>query len=160
VANGKSDEASRAPRGGAAASALAALVAAASGLGVGALAYAALGTAKVMLSPGLEVSGLRGWLVGALGVFEEGLLWGLLGGAAIILPPALVCFVVLARRSRAGRGAPASLAAQALVTFVLFTPLFLSGLRGRAVEGALVALAIGLGVRHGLRELARRIVAE
>lgn len=138
--------------------ALAAILSAAIGLGVGALVYAATGTAKGMLSPGLEVDSPEGWVLGPVLLFEEGLLFGLVGGALVLLPPAFLAFLALARRARPdGTGPHATLAAALGAWAALFAPLYVFGLRGRVLDGLLLGLSIWVGVRHGLRDLARRL---
>lgn len=75
---------------------------------VGVAALGVLGTLELMLSPGLEVASLRGWLVTPLLILAEGLFWGLLGGAMFVLPPAFLVFTVLATRRRAREPGPRS----------------------------------------------------
>jgi hypothetical protein len=111
-----------------------------------------------VLSPGLEVAAPGDWLVGALLVFAEALLWGAVGGALVVLPPLAAAFLAFARRAAPdGRGAHATLAAAAALWATLFTPLFALGLRGRVVDGLLLGLSLWIGVRRGLRELTRSL---
>jgi hypothetical protein len=136
----------------------AAIASAGSGLLAGALAYAATGTAKVVLSPGLEAASPLDLLVGTFLVFVGGLLWALIGGALFLLLPSSALFFGLASRTRTGGpGAPTWLAASAVLWAGLFAPLFVFGLRGRIVDGVLLGLSLGIGVSHGMRQLARRI---
>lgn len=145
------------PRGNGAA-ARAAFVSASLGLAVGAVVYAALGTAKTLLSPGLDVESPVGWIVGPIFVFEQGLIWGLLGGAVVLLPPTFLACLALARCASADGNGPHANRTTAIALFaVLFVPLFALGLRGRVVDGLLLGVAISAGVRRVLRELSARL---
>jgi hypothetical protein len=139
---------------------VAALRASVLGLLAGAAVCAVLGTLKVMLSPGLEVASPSGWLFGPLTILAEGLFWSLLGGAMYVFPPALLAFAFLATRARAGERGPWQGPLVGLGIFaLLFLPPFVFGFRGALVDGALLAVAIGFGVRTGLRALDQGLAA-
>lgn len=132
-----------------------ALIAAGVGLVWGSAAYAVTGTAKTLVSPGLDASSPLTLLVAPPLIASEGMLWGLLGGAMYLLPPAFFLFVVLAQHATAGRRA-APMPALAIGA-LLFLPVYVIGLRGHPVDGALIAFSVWYGVRAGLRELERRL---
>jgi hypothetical protein len=137
-----------------------ALLAGVSGLGVGALVYAVTGTAKVLLGPGLAVESPLGWLRGTVMVFVEAVLWGLIGGGVTLLPPTFVALLLLARRAPAdGAAFRAPVSASLGLWAALFLPLFVFGLRGRVFDGLLLGASLAYGVRHALRELARRLAS-
>jgi len=123
-------------------------VAAALGVVTGAAIYAALGTLRTLVSPGLEVESPLGWLVAPFLVFAGGFLWGLLGGALFVLLPLFLVFL---------RHPPDTFAWRLGLSTVVFLPLFLLGLGGRIVDGALLAVAVWAGVRTALRQLASRM---
>ncbi len=117
------------------------------GVLAGAATYAALGTIKVLLSPGLAAASPAGWLIGPFLIFAGGLFWGLLGGALFVLGPV---FLVFLRRPRNKLGPAVA------ISSALFVPLFVFGFRGRIVDGVVLWIAVWLGVRTGLRQLERR----
>jgi hypothetical protein len=121
--------------------------AAAKGVVAGAAIYAATGTLRVLVSPGLDVASPLGWLAGPLWVFAGGFFWGLVGGALFVLLPLFLVFL---------RPPLDTFPWRLALSTAVFLPLFLLGLGGRIVDGALLAVAVWAGVRTALRELARR----
>jgi len=121
----------------------------------GSAAYAVTGTAKVLVSPGLDITSPLALLVAPPLIAIEAMFWGLLGGAMFMLPSALLLFVVLAARTGLGRRAARTkvMATAAAV----FLPVYLAGLRGHLVDGALLAFSVWYGVRAGLGDLDRRL---
>jgi hypothetical protein len=126
----------------------AAALAAAWGLVVGATAAAALGTAQVLVRPGLEVAPTpRALIRMPLMILAEGLFWGLLGGAMFVFPLAVVAFAVFRPRNTQ----PAALSISAL----LLVPIVLVGFRSRLIDALSLALPMWLGVRVALRTFER-----
>jgi hypothetical protein len=121
----------------------------------GSAAYAVTGTVKVLLSPGLDVTSPLSLLAAPPLIAMEGMLWGLLGGAMFMLPPAILLFAALAARTAPGRRATRTKAVA--VAAAVFLPPYVVGLRGYLVDGALLAFSVWFGVRAGLRDLERRL---
>lgn len=134
-----------------------ALLAALLALVTGAAAYAVTGTAKVLLSPGLEVGSPLSLLVAPPLIAIDGMLWGLLGGAMFMLPSTFVLFAALAART--GPGQRATRTNAVAVAAAVFLPVYLVGLRGYLVDGALLAFSVWYGVRAGLGALERRLAS-
>jgi len=136
----------------------AALLAALLALVWGSAAYAVTGTVKVLVSPGLDVTSPLSLLVAPPLIAIEGMLWGLLGGAMFMLPPAFLLFTALAARTAPGRRASRTKAVA--VAGAVFLPVYVIGLRGYLVDGALLAFSVWFGVRAGLRDLERRLAPQ
>ena len=66
---------------------LLAFLAALLGLAVGAITASLIGTVKLMLTPGIQYSSHKAFLLAPPGIFMEGLLWSIVGGVMFVLPP-------------------------------------------------------------------------
>lgn len=113
-------------------------------LGAGALAYAAAGTLMVLVTPGLGVDSVAALVIGPPLILIEGLYWGLIGGALFVFPVALLLF---------SRWRHNTLGTRLALSAALFAPVYLAGFRGRILDGLILAVAIWVGVRAGLRRL-------
>jgi hypothetical protein len=112
---------------------------------------------KVLVSPGIEITSPLTLLAPPL-IAIEGMLWGLLGGAMFMLPPAFLLFTVLAARRAPGRRAGRT--KTVAVAAAVFLPVYVIGLRGYLVDGALLAFSVWFGVRAGVRDLERRLASQ
>jgi hypothetical protein len=127
---------------------VAAALASALGLLAGAMVAAALGSVRVLLSPGLEVASAKALLRVAVMILAEGMFWALLGGVLFLLPLAFAAFWF-----RPPDTPPARLGISAL----LLLPILVAAFPARAVDALLLAFAVWVGVRVGLRALWTRL---
>ena len=128
------------------------------GLATGAIAASLLGTVKLMLTPGMEYSSYKDFLVGAPLIFLEGLMWLTLGGAMFVLPPAFLLLAGYAltfgpERMEPGRTRKFVFGFAAL----LFALVFFFGFRNRPLDALLLAVPILAGVWTSLRVLNSRL---
>jgi hypothetical protein len=135
-----------------------AFLAALLGLATGAIAASLLGTVKLMLTPGMEYSSYKDFLVGTPLIFLEGLMWLTLGGAMFVLPPALLLLAGYAltfgpERMEPGRTRKFVFGFAA----VLFALLFFFGFRNRPLDGLLLVVPMVVGVWTSLTFLNRRL---
>jgi hypothetical protein len=66
---------------------LMAILAALLGLAMGAITASLIGTVKLTLTPGIQYSSHRAFLLSPPLVFLEALLWSIVGGVMFVLPP-------------------------------------------------------------------------
>jgi hypothetical protein len=134
-----------------------ALVAALRGFAVGVVCVSALGTLKLTLSPGIQYSSFKAFLVAPLYVFMEGLVWSVLGGAMFVLPQTLLLLSIYStvfKRDWMERGGENIFTLG--FTTVLWVPVFLFGFRARFIDALLVGAGIYLGMRTSVRFLNQR----
>lgn len=124
----------------------AALLPAVLGLLVHVASYSAAWTARMLLSPGLEVSSASAWLRGSLMVFAEGVFWTLLVDAPLALPVTLLLGFLPPRH------AGAAAVATGVLAFIAASWIKPSA---GTLDVALLAGSVWLGARTSLRLLQR-----
>ena len=134
-----------------------AFLAALLGLAMGAITASLIGTIKLMLTPGIQYSSYKDFLLAPPLLFMEGLLWSIVGGVLFVLP---LGFFLLA--GYAMTFGPERMETRRTRRFafgfaaVLFAPVFFFGFRARPMDGVLLAVPIVVGVWTSLRFLNRR----
>src|SRR5580765_3620494 len=137
---------------------LLAFLAALLGLAVGAIIASLLGTVKLMLTPGIQYSSYKDFLLAPPLIFLEGLLWVTLGGAMFVLPPA---FLLLA--GYALTFGPERLEPRRTLMFVLgfaavlFVLVLVFGYRNRPLDALLLVVPMVAGAWTSLSFLNRRL---
>jgi hypothetical protein len=94
------------------------------------------------------VASAKALLRGAVLILAEGTFWALMGGAMFLFPLAFAAFWF-----RPPDTPPARLGVSAL----LLLPVLVAAFPGRAVDALLLAFAVWVGVRVGLRALWKRL---
>jgi hypothetical protein len=137
---------------------LLALFAALVGLAVGAITVSLIGTVKLMLTPGIQYSSYKDFLLAPPLLFMEGLLWSIVGGAMFVLPPGFVLLAGYAITFRPERAESRRTRVLALgLAAVLWVPVFFFGFRTRPVDAVLLVVPMVLGVWTSLTFLNRRL---
>jgi hypothetical protein len=137
---------------------LMAFLAALFGLTVGAITVSLVGTVRLILTPGIQYSSHKAFLLAPPLLFMEGLLWSILGGALFVLP---LGFFLLAGYAMTFRPERAESRRTRVFTLglaaVLWAPVFFFGFRTRPVDAILLAVPMALGVWTSLTFLNRRL---
>jgi len=137
---------------------LMAFLAALFGLAIGAITASLIGTVKLMLTPGIQYSSPKAFLLAPPRLFMEGLFWSLLGGALFVLPLGFFLLAGYAMTFRSERAESRRTRVFALgLAAVLWAPVFVFGFRTRPVDAVLLAVAMVVGVWTSLTFLNRRL---
>jgi len=135
-----------------------AFLAALLGLATGAITVSLIGMVKLMLTPGIEYTSYKAFLVVPPLLFLEGLLWSILGGAMFVLPPGFLLLAGYAmtfgpERMETGRTRKFVFGFAA----VLWALVFFFGFRNRPMDALLLAVPMVVGVWTSLTFLNRRL---
>jgi hypothetical protein len=138
-----------------------AVLAALLGFAVGVVCVSALGTLKLILSPGIQYASFKAFLVSPLYTFMEGLLWSVLGGAMFVLPQTLILLTIYSTAFKHDwlESRWENIFTLGFTT-VLWVPIFLFGFRARFIDGFLVGACIFVGMRTSIRFLNRRLESQ
>jgi hypothetical protein len=137
---------------------LMAFLAALLGLAMGAITVSLIGTLKLMLTPGIQYSSHKAFLLAPPRLFMEGLLWSIVGGVLFVLPLGFFLLAGYAMTFRPERAGARSTRVFALgLAAVLWAPVFFFGFRTRPVDALLLAAAMVVGVWTSLTFLNRRL---
>ena len=128
------------------------------GLAMGAIAVSLIGTVKLMLTPGIQYSSYKDFLLAPPLLFIEGLFWSIVGGAMFVLPLGFVLLAGYAMTFRSERAESRRTRLFALgLAAVLWVPVFFFGFRTRSVDAVLLVVPMVVGVWTGLTFLNRRL---
>jgi len=128
------------------------------GLAMGAIAVSLIGTVKLMLTPGIQYSSYKDFLLAPPLLFIEGLFWSIVGGAMFVLPLGFVLLAGYAMTFRSERAESRRTRVFALgLAAVLWVPVFFFGFRTRSVDAVLLVVPMVVGVWTGLAFLNRRL---
>lgn len=128
------------------------------GLAMGAIAVSLIGTVKLMLTPGIQYSSYKDFLLAPPLLFMEGLFWSIVGGAMFVLPLGFVLLAGYAMTFQPERAESRRTRVFALgLAAVLWVPVFFFGFRTRPVDAVLLVVPMVVGVWTSLTFLNRRL---
>jgi hypothetical protein len=137
---------------------LLAFLAALFGLAMGAITVSLIGTVKLMLTPGIQYSSYKDFLLAPPLLFLEGLFWSIVGGVLFVLPLGFFLLAGYAMTFRPERAESRRTRVFALgLAAVLWAPVFFFGFRTRPVDALLLVVPMVFGVWTSLTFLNRRL---